>query len=137
MSYPSRRFLCSFFLFHFAFILIAQDQSKYPVPKASEIEQIYATYSYEWIGKFREGLALARLGNDYLVINHLGEKQFDFNYQEKKLSFKEDLALVKANALYGFIDRKGREITPMQFNYADYLQDSIIRCELEGKKRNL
>jgi len=47
--------------------------------------------------------------------------------------FKDGLAKVKLNNKYGFINKTGKEITPIKYNYAHDFSDGLAQVKLDSK----
>ena len=48
-------------------------------------------------------------------------------------SFWEDLARVKSNDKYGYIDKTGKEVIPLKYDDADSFQEGLAQVKLNGK----
>lgn len=69
--------------------------------------------------KFSEGLVKIQVGNyDYNFLDNLGNIVFTLKNYNEAGDFHDGLACVGRNNLYGFVDKTGREIIPLQYKYS-------------------
>lgn len=61
------------------------------------------------------------------------EKYYSSRY-ERTSDYEEGLALVYSNGKYGFIDRNGREVIPLQFDEAKSFKDGKAEVSKNGRK---
>ncbi len=69
--------------------------------------------------KFSEGLVKIQVGNyDYNFLDNIGNIVFTLKNYNEAGDFHDGLACVGRNNLYGFVDKTGREIIPLQYKYS-------------------
>lgn len=117
---------------------------------------------YQEIKDFSEGLAVVKLNDKYGFINRAGKLVIPLKYNsaesfsngkayvkyanknmyisvageeyEQIGDFSEGLAVVKSNGKYGFIDKTGKEVIPLKYDYAeDFYKGSAIITWKEKK----
>ena len=110
---------------------------------------------YQEIKDFSEGLAVVKLNDKYGFINRVGKLVIPLKYNsaesfsngkayvkyayesryisvagkeyEKIGDFSEGLAVVESDGKYGFIDKTGKEVIPLKYDYAeDFYKGSAI-----------
>lgn len=67
---------------------------------------------------FSEGLAPVKIGSGWRFIDNSGQMVLDCSGYDTVEPFRELLALVSRKGLYGFIDKNGREVIPLQYEFA-------------------
>lgn len=113
-------------------------------------EVIPISYKYAELYSFSEGLAVAKMNNDWYIDENgkevLPANGLGYGYDIAR-PFKEGLAAVgkvKATdtssevmdipgAKYGFIDKKGNEIVPFKYNEVYDFNEGLAAVELNGK----
>jgi hypothetical protein len=86
---------------------IIRKDSKYSL--INRKNQILTDFKYSSIYNFREGLAVAKIGEKYGYINELGQEVIPFKYDFAH-SFEEDKAIVLEDNGLNCIDKTGRTI---------------------------
>ena len=60
-------------------------------------------------------------------------QQFDYDYRETPTSYSDGIAVVGKEGKFGYINRRGVEITPLKYDRAMTFFDGTGRVQLEGK----
>ena len=102
------------------------------IDKQGKLKGLYI--SYEFLSSFSDGIAFGRLLPGVICfidklgkINFLREQYTEINY------FNEGLAIVKLNGKYGYINKKGREVTNLKYDNAYDLSEGLAVVKLNGK----
>ncbi len=92
----------------------------------------YTGPDYEYIGFFREGLALAAKNGKYGYIDKNNETVIPFLY-DSGTDFEDGRAIVELDGKTGIIDRTGQEVLPIRFEDIGSFSETLIY----GKKDSL
>ena len=80
---------------------------------------------YDWVGEFKEGLAVALLCDTYGVIDKKGQVHIPFAYQFIS-DFQEDVAIFQNENSYGLLNRTGKTVVKNQFEDLGWLTPSYL-----------
>ena len=70
----------------------------------------------DYIGAFKEGLALVQKNGKYGYIDKTGKEVIPLQYDDWGGNFSEGLAVAAKNKRYGYIDKSGKEVIPFQYS---------------------
>ncbi len=87
---------------------------------------------YEYVGRFSDGLARARMNDKWGFIDRNGEVVITAKY-DSVCSFSEGLACVTQDDKVGFIDKTGRQIIPFKYDGATSFTDGLAVAGLKEK----
>jgi len=90
----------------------------------------------DYIGRFKDGLAMARIDGKYGYIDKEGWEVVPFKY-DLILDFCEGLALARKNGKYGYVDKKGNEVIPFKFDGADDFKNGYGAVSIKDKYGNV
>lgn len=79
------------------------------------IQTFTARETGDYIGAFKEGLALVKKDEKYGYIDRTGRLVIPLQYDDWGGNFSEGLAVAAQNGKYGYIDRTGKEVIPFQY----------------------
>lgn len=88
---------------------------------------------YEYIGGFRDGLALVKKGGRFGFINPLGDVAIPLQFEDGE-SFSEGKAKVVKGGKLGYINRAGEAVTKFEFEIADSFAGGLAAVVKNGKK---
>ncbi len=108
------------------------DDSKYYL--ITDGEEVVAAVTIEEAGVFGSGLAPVRTGSSqWVYFNRRGKQAFDAVFQSAK-AFSEELAAVKQEGKWGYIDSLGNFVIPAQFADASSFSEGFAAaCDETGK----
>ncbi len=90
----------------------------------------------DYIGRFKDGLAKARIDKKYGYIDKEGWEVVPFKYSDIG-DFHEGLAFACRNGKYGYVDKKGNEVIPFKFDGADDFENGYGAVSVKGKYGNV
>ena len=94
---------------------------------------IVVSPKYDYIGAFSEGLAQARIGDEYIYMNKTGDAVISLNNIENCSfagDFHDGLAIVKSNDKYGYINHSGEIVIAPKFDFAGDFHDGLAKVEI-------
>ena len=86
----------------------------------------------DYIGRFKDGLAMARIDGKYGYIDKDGWEVVPFKYSEIG-DFHEGLAFACRNGKYGYVDKEGNEVIPFKFDGADDFENGYGGVRIDDK----
>lgn len=95
--------------------------------------QLIAPVVYEYIGGFREGLAIVKGKSSFGYIDPLANMVIPLDYDDAD-SFSEGRAKVVKGGKIGFIDRTGKCVTKYKYDIADSFTGGIAAVVKDGRK---
>jgi hypothetical protein len=117
------------------------NQSTYCFINKSGAVAISPCYNGEhccWAQEFHDGLAPVAFRNSYGYIDSLGQFVITPRSYLYASHFSEGYAvvskIVKGHKKYGFIDKKGREVIPLQFSFAAPFKNGFAKVIVGGTK---
>ena len=73
---------------------------------------------YDSVGKFQDGVAIARMGEVVFVVNEKGERVDKKSYADANEAFSEGKIAVKEGSKWHYVDRAGRDLKFGEFDEA-------------------
>jgi hypothetical protein len=83
----------------------------------NKIGDLIIDYKYDYISKFKYGVAIISINNKYGLIDTAG-KEIVHPVYDKISDINDKIALVKLGDFFGYIDITGKQITPIIYKYA-------------------
>ncbi len=84
---------------------------------------------FDYVSPFSEDLALARKEENLGYINKKGKFKIDINQYQDGGNFSEGLASVYDGNKYGFIDKDGKEVIPLEYDSTNEFQQGFAVVE--------
>lgn len=88
---------------------------------------------YDWVGDFKEGLAVVMKGASYGVINKQGQLHLPIAF-EFISDFHNGYAIFSQNSTFGVVNRAGIEVIKNQFNDLEWAFGDLLIYENDGMK---
>ena len=97
---------------------------------------------YDKASSFAEGLAWVRKGEGYAFINKQGQVVFNLARGLVAQNFSEGLAVAFREGpdslpVYGFIDKEGKVVIPLQYEQAYQFEGGLARVTLKGEPEGI
>ncbi|WP_232698317.1 WG repeat-containing protein [Brevibacillus daliensis] len=108
-----------------------QDQDKHGF--IDETGKVVIPPTFEVVGEFQNGLAVAKQGEKYGFINNEGIFVIPPTYEEADSFTEEGLAAVRVGEKFGFINKQNEFIIPATFEFARSFQDGLAAFSRNGK----
>jgi hypothetical protein len=89
--------------------------------------------SYDWVGEFREGLAVVMLGDKYGVINKQGQVHISVMYDFIS-DFHNGYSIFELNAAFGLFNRAGIVVINNEYADLEWAFGDLLVYEREGMK---
>ena len=89
--------------------------------------------SYDWVGEFREGLAVVMLGDNYGVINKQGQVHIPVKYDFIS-DFHNGYSIFELNAAFGLFNRAGIVVINNEYADLEWAFGDLLVYENDGKK---
>lgn len=96
------------------------------------IGKIIAEAKYEYVGKFQDGLAVAKRNGRYLLLEDQGLELTEPIYTSMNMyQIHPDYIIVMKDKLYGLLDKKGNQILPPRYNWISCIKndEAAVQCE--------
>ncbi|NBV68488.1 MAG: WG repeat-containing protein [Flavobacteriia bacterium] len=107
------------------------DKTLYPCVKEElygfmdESGMVRISPKYDWVGEFKEGLAVALLCDAYGVVDKKGQLHIPFNFQFIS-DFQEGVAIFQNENNYGLINRAGKVVIKNQYEDMGWLTSEYL-----------
>lgn len=89
--------------------------------------------AYDWVGDFKEGLAVVMKESLYGVINKQGQLHLPISF-EFISDFHNGYAIFSQNSSFGLLNRAGIEVIKNQFNDLEWVFGDLLIYEKDGLK---
>ncbi len=89
--------------------------------------------SYDWVGEFREGLAVVMVGDKYGVINKQGQVHIPVGYDFIS-DFNNGYSIFELNARFGLFNRAGIVVIHNEYADLEWAFGDLLVYEREGLK---